>query len=102
MNIGGIQFDLKLVFIIIFTTVIPMLDYYGHKITGTKAYDRFILYFLLPAAIILVLFREPLGEYGFKLGNWRAGLIWTMGACLVMAVVIWVVGRMPAMQSYLP
>jgi len=100
MTIGGIHFDLKLIFVILFTTVIPMLDFYGHKITGTKAYDRFLLYFILPAAAILLIWREPLGNFGFKLGDCKSGLLWTLGACLVMAIILRVVGRLPAMQTY--
>ncbi|MCB8987517.1 MAG: hypothetical protein H6661_07195 [Ardenticatenaceae bacterium] len=100
MTIGGVEFDLKLTFIVIFCTVVPMLDYYGHRLTGNKAYDRFILYFILPMLVILVLFRQPASDYGFKLGNWRAGLLWTLGACLVMALILWFVARTPAMQAY--
>ena len=37
MTIAGIDFDLKLTLIIIMGTVIPMIDYYNHRITGTKA-----------------------------------------------------------------
>ena len=83
-KIGDIQLDKRLLLIVVLTTVAPMLDYYNHKITGTEAYDRFILYFLLPAAVILLLFREPLTGYGFKIGDWQAGLLWTIGACLII------------------
>ena len=100
MTIGGVEFNLKLTFTIIFCTVIPMLDYYGHRLTATKAYDRFILYFILPMLVILLLFRESPAEYGFKLGNWKAGLIWTFGVCLVMAIILYFVARTPSMQTY--
>ncbi len=65
MTIGGVEFNLQLTFLIIFSVVVPMLDYYGHKLTNTKAYDRFILYFILPMLIILVLFKEPAANYGW-------------------------------------
>jgi uncharacterized protein len=100
VTIGGVHFDPKLTFLIIFCTVVPMWDYYGHKLTSVKAYDRFILYFILPMLVILLLFREPVGGYGFKLGNWRAGLAWTVSVCAVMGVILWFVARMPAMQVY--
>ena len=100
MVIGGIEFDLKLTFIIIFCTIVPMLDYYGHKLTATKAYDRFILYFILPMLIILLLFRESPADYGFKLGNWKVGLTWTFGVCLIMAIILYFVARTPSMQTY--
>ncbi|MFO7682627.1 MAG: CPBP family intramembrane glutamic endopeptidase [Chloroflexota bacterium] len=100
MTIGGVEFDLKLTILIIFGTIVPMLDYYGHKLTSTKAYDRFILYFVLSMLIILLVFRESPTDYGFKLGNWKVGLAWTVGVCVVMAVILWFVARTPAMQAY--
>lgn len=100
ITIGGVEFDLKLTFLIIFSTVVPMLDYYNYRITAVKAYDRLILYFLIPMLIILLLFRESPGAYGFRLGNWKAGLAWTAAACAGMALILWFVARTPAMQAY--
>lgn len=100
MSIGGVNFDLKLVLLVIASTLIPMLDYYGHTITSTKAYDRFIFYFIIPVLLILLLFREPLSAYGFTLGNWKAGLLWTAVSCLIMAAILYFVARTPSMQAY--
>lgn len=100
MSVGGIQFDLKLVFLVIYGVVVPMLDYYRHDITGTKAYDRLVLYFIIPMLVILFLFRDSPSDYGFQLGNWRTGLAWTIPVCAVMAIVLWFIARTPAMQSY--
>lgn len=100
MTIGGVDFDLKLTLIIILGTVVPMIDYYNHRITGTKAYDRIILYFILPMAIILLLFRDRPADYGFQLGNWRIGLLWIGIGCAAMAAVLWFLARTPAMQEF--
>lgn len=100
MTVGGIEFDLKLTLIIIMGTILPMLDFYNHRITGTKAYDRMVLYFVVPMVVILLLFRESPAVYGFRLGNWKVGLMWTVVGCLFMAVVLWFVARTPAMKSY--
>jgi membrane protease YdiL (CAAX protease family) len=100
ITIGGVQFDLKLTFLIIYSTFVPMLDYYNHRITGTKAYDRMLLYFVIPMLIILLVFREPPQNYGFQIGNWRSGLLWVIVACAGMAVILWFVGRTGAMQQY--
>jgi len=100
VTVGGIAFDLKLTLIIIFCTVVPMLDYYGHRLTGTKAYDRFILYFVLPMLVILLIFREPPADFGFQWGNWKRGVVWTAVVCVVMALILWFVARTPAMQAY--
>jgi membrane protease YdiL (CAAX protease family) len=100
MTIGGVEFDLKLTFLIILGTILPMLDYYKHQITGTKAYDRVVLYFIIPMIVILLLFQERPADYGFKLGNWREGLLWVVGVCAVMAVILFFLARTPAMQAY--
>ena len=73
ITIGGVEFDLKLSFLIIYSTVVPMIDYYNHQITGTKAYDRLLLYFIIPMLIIVFVLRMPPQEFGFQLGNWRVG-----------------------------
>ena len=100
VTVGGVHFDLKLTLIIILGTVLPMIDYYGHRITGTKAYDRIVLYLIIPMAVILLVFRDKPADYGFRIGDWRTGLLWTVAGCLGMAVILWFVARTPAMQSY--
>lgn len=100
ITIGGVEFDLKLSFLIIYSTVVPMIDYYNHQITGTKAYDRLLLYFIIPMLIIIFVLRMPPQEFGFQLGNWRVGLLWTLVGCAGMAVILWFVGRTPGMQEY--
>ncbi len=100
MTIGGIEFDLKLTLIIILSVILPMIDYYNHRITGTKAYDRMILYFVIPMLVILLLFRDKPADYGFQLGDWRRGLMWTVIGCIGMAVILWFLAKTPAMQRY--
>jgi membrane protease YdiL (CAAX protease family) len=100
MTIGGIEFDLKLTLIIILSVVLPMIDHYNHRITGTKAYDRMVLYFVIPMLVILLLFRDKPADYGFQLGDWRGGLMWTVIGCIGMAVILWFVAKTPAMQRY--
>jgi uncharacterized protein len=99
VTIGNIYFDRRLTFIIIFCTLVPMVDYY-HRFASHKAYDRFALYFILPLLVIWLVFREPLRDYGFRLGNWRVGLAWTAVSSLLMALILYIVARTPAMQAY--
>ena len=99
-TVGGIEFDLKLTLIIIMGTILPMIDHYGHDITGTKAYDRLVLYFLIPMLVILLIFRERPSTYGLRLGDWRTGLLWTAVGCIGMAFIIWFVARTPEMQRF--
>jgi membrane protease YdiL (CAAX protease family) len=106
MNIGGVEFDLKLTLLIILGTVVPMLDAYSHRffdperVAGAKAYDRFIFYFIIPMIVILLIYRESPAEFGFRIGDWRKGLMWTLIGCGVMAAILWFAARTPAMQRY--
>ena len=105
MTIGGIELDWQLTLIIILGTILPMLDWYGHSFfrgwtESPKPYDRVVLYFVIPVIVIWILFAEPLKNYGFQWGNWREGLLWVVGVCAVMAVILWFVARTPAMQAY--
>jgi uncharacterized protein len=99
-SVGGVVFDTRLTFLIIIGTILPMIDYYGYQITGTKAYDRIVLYFLMPMLIILLLFREQPSTYGFQLGDWRVGLKWTLVACAIMAPILWFLATTPGMQKF--
>lgn len=100
MTVLGIKFDLKVTLVIILGTVLPLIDLYDHTLFPAKAYDRFGLYFVIPAVVILVVFKEPLKAYGFQWGDWKEGLIWTVAACVGMALILLVVARQPDMVQY--
>lgn len=100
ITIGGVEFDVRLTLLIIYCTLVPMLDYYRHSPTGVKAWDRFVFYFIGSALFIWAVYREPLSNFGFRLGDRRRGLIYTVAGCAGMAVILWFVARTPAMQGY--
>ncbi len=84
----------------IVSTILLMIDHY-HKITPLKMIDRLVLYLFIPLGIILFAFRKPLKEYGFQLGDWRAGLVITGTAIALIAPVLWFLGRgSESMQAY--
>ncbi len=100
MTLLGIKFDPKATLVIILGTVLPLVDLYNHTFFPAKAYDRFVLYLIIPVIVIRFVFREPLREYGFRWGNWKEGLAWTAAACVGMALILSVVARLPEMVSY--
>lgn len=94
-----IHFDWKIVTITITSTLLLMVDHY-HLITSYKYLDRVLLYLVIPLVFVL-LFREDPREYGFTLGDWKAGLLITVAGILLMTPVIWYLGRGdPGMQDY--
>jgi membrane protease YdiL (CAAX protease family) len=95
-----LTFDWKIVTITIVSTLLLMMDYY-HRFTAHKYWDRVILYLIIPLFIIVIFFRESPKEYGFSLGDWKAGLAITAIGVLLMAPVIFYLGSGDAeMQEY--
>lgn len=87
-----LHFDWKIATITIASTLLLMVDYY-HRMTAHKYWDRVILYLIVPLVFILFIFRENPRDYGFTLGDWKAGLVITLGGILLMAPVIWYLGK---------
>ena len=94
-----LAFDWKIVTVTISSTLLLMIDAY-HKLTPDKGFDRIILYLLIPLLIILLVFRENPNAYGFTFGDWKAGLILTGIAILLIAPILWLVAHGGSMQDY--
>lgn len=80
------------------TTLLLVVDSY--HIWGDRLLTRTVLYLLIPLGIILLAFRERLTHYGWQLGDWRAGLRWTIGACAGLALPIMGIARTSAFREY--
>jgi len=64
-----------------------------NSLTKSETLDRFLLFFVLPMAIILFVFRENPRDYGFQLGDWRAGLVLTLSSIVIMTPILYFLGR---------
>lgn len=84
--------DMKVVTITIVSTLLVIVDQY-HQFTPYKYWDRVLLYLVIPLLITLVFFRETPQDYGFSLGNWKLGLIYTLMGILLMTPVIYLLGN---------
>ncbi|HXF84423.1 MAG TPA: CPBP family intramembrane glutamic endopeptidase [Anaerolineales bacterium] len=95
-----LNFDWKVVTITIVSTLLLMVDHY-HKLTEYYYWDRVILYLVVPLFIIRAFFREKPSEFGFTFGDWKAGILLTMAGILLMAPIIYSLGRDNAsMRAY--
>jgi membrane protease YdiL (CAAX protease family) len=94
-----LQFDWKVVIITIVSTLVMIVSYY-HKFTFNRGIDQTILFLVIPLLLILLVFRENPREFGFALGDWKAGVLITLIAIALIAPVLWLVSRSGAMQSY--
>jgi len=95
-----LHFDWKIVTITIVSTLAMIVDFY-HQLIPNLNLDGMILYFTVPMLIILFVFRESPKEYGFQLGDWKAGLTITLGSMLILLPLLWfVVHGDKGMQQY--
>ena len=83
-----LRFDWKIVVITVASTLLLLLSYY-RRFTSSRGLDQTILFFFIPLGIIILLFREHPRQYGLTLGDWKAGLVITLGSMLLIAPVLW-------------
>ena len=99
MRLTELRMDWKVATAIVFSTLALGIDHYN-RIFSYKAYDRLLLYLGAPLLIILLVFRDSPARYGFRLGNWKAGLALTAAGCAAMALVIPFVVRNDEFRAY--
>lgn len=105
-----LHFDWKVVTITVVSTLLLMVDYYHNIVSSlllkigydqhslavqywSTYWDRLILYLIIPLTIIVLFFRENPKEFGFSLGDWKAGLLITAIGILFMAPIIYYLGH---------
>jgi membrane protease YdiL (CAAX protease family) len=95
-----LRFDWKVVTITIVSTLL-LIVYYYHPITPSDGLNQTILFLFVPLIFILLVFRESPRDYGFTLGDWRAGLVITLGGIVLMTPIIWFLAKLdPTAESY--
>lgn len=111
--LGGLRLPWKPAVVIILSTLLLMLDWYydisivldlpvettAERLRNLALY-RLLSYLIVPLGVIVFVFREKPAAYGFKLGDWRTGLKWTLIVWAVATPILYVAGRTPAMVSY--
>jgi membrane protease YdiL (CAAX protease family) len=110
-----LQLDWKIAILIVVSTLLLMIDSYHAQLASwakwipgwsatnlsTKIIDRTLLYLIIPMLIVLLVFRQNPGEFGFTFGDWKAGIILTLGGVILSAPLLWLVGHRDAMmQNY--
>ena len=95
-----LSFDWVVAGATIISTLLLIVDAY-FQLTSSKLYDRLILYLLIPLLVVLLVFRSRPADFGFGLGDWRAGLTLSAAGILLSAPVVWVAAKQPAMQDVL-
>lgn len=112
INIGGVRLPFKATMAVIITCLLIMIDYYydflneflDSPILGTRLFynsiDRVFLYLIVPLLVIVLVFRENPAKYGFRIGNWRAGLVITAVGWLIVTPVLYFAVKMSGVSQY--
>ena len=95
-----LKIDWKIGVITVVSTLLITVDYYYNP--AVKNYfDSILLYILIPLGITVLIFKENPADYGFKIGNWKTGLLLTFLGLVLMGPIIWYLGtREDSMQIY--
>jgi len=95
-----LKFDWKIVTITIVSTLLLIVFSY-HNFTNSTEINQTILFLFIPLIFIVFVFRESPRDYGFTLGDWRAGLVITIGGIALMTPIIWYLARLDSsMELY--
>lgn len=107
MQLDKLRMDWRAVVAIVASTLLLSIDEYhlffndllGNALEAQLA-TRTLLYLVIPLLIILLIYRESPAAYGLRLGDWRAGLLLTLGGCAAMAAIMLFVGRTTDFEGY--
>jgi membrane protease YdiL (CAAX protease family) len=64
------------------------------------ALSRFLLFGILPMAIVLLGFRDRPSRYGLRLGDWRWGIGLAVAGCVVMTPLVLALATQPDYRAY--
>ena len=64
------------------------------------AIERFVLFGLLPLAVVLLAFRDRPSRYGLGIGDWRAGAALMLVGCAVMTPLVLWFATLPDVRAY--
>jgi len=95
-----LKIDWKIAVITVVSTLLITADYY-YSPTSKNYFDSILFYIVIPLGITIFIFRDSPADYGFKLGDWKIGLLLTFLGILLMAPIIWYLGtREAGMQNF--
>ena len=108
LNLGGLQLDTRLTVIVVVSTLLLILEYHHNwfppgKMLGLLSFieiERLVYFLVIPLVIIRYGFQDSIADYGFRVGDWRLGLKYTLILCAAAGPLLYLVTQLPSMQGY--
>ena len=117
VEVAGLRLPVRAAVAVLLVAFLLLLDYHQRiddlvrAITGWAAttpadakriqgVGRLLLLGGVPLLVVLVGFRDRVGRYGVRIGDWRAGAVLALGGCLAMTPVVLAIARMPVFNAY--
>jgi membrane protease YdiL (CAAX protease family) len=98
-QLNELKMNWKIVTTLMVSTLLIVIDHY-HGIFAEKWMDHAFLFMIIPFLVVKVIYRQPLSEFGFRWGDWKAGSIFTLGGWVLMTTIVYFVARTPDFQAY--
>jgi membrane protease YdiL (CAAX protease family) len=99
MRLRELKVDWKVVASIVVSTSVLILQCH-HEVIDYGPANGLLFWLVIPLLFVIIVYRESPSEYGFRLGDWRAGLLLTAAACAGVAIVMALLARTSSLQSY--
>jgi membrane protease YdiL (CAAX protease family) len=99
LQLEALEADGTVVAAIVISTLLIVVEHY-YDLFAHRSYDRFVLYLGVPLLVILLGFRQSPACYGFRLGDWQAGLVLTILGCAGTALVMTFLARSEEFRNY--
>ena len=99
LELSSLRMNWKAASTLIVSTFLIVIDHY-HGIFREKWMDHAFLFLAIPVILVFIVYRQPLADYGFRFGNWKSGLLFTIGGWILLTIVMFFIARTPDFQVY--
>lgn len=86
--------------VLIISAVLLLTIQHYHRLTAWLCVDLAVFCLAAPLSIIRWVWREPPSAYGLRLGDWRRGLLFTLGGVALMTPSVWLLARTSSFRTY--
>jgi membrane protease YdiL (CAAX protease family) len=113
IDLGGLRLPVRATVVIAVVTFALLFDYSrtfvpaelagpgrGPQAMLATAIERFVLFGLIPFAVVVLGFRDRPGRYGLTIGEWRWGAGLTLAGCAVMTPIVLWFATLPDVRAY--